>query len=980
MAFLSRHRTLLLIVLCGLIALYALLGFFGVPYAVKTYGIPALSERLQHPVLLKEISFNPFTFAVTVSEFEIQQANQRPMLGFGELFVDFEATSIVRSSYLFEEIRLTFPFGFVHLPAEGKLNLLGLIPQTTDKGEGAESPAPSDNAEDSSMPPVDIRLLSITQGVIEYRDDTKRKPIMIDVVPIEITLQNFSTRRGEENAYAFTAEFGKGETLTWEGAIHLDPLQSTGKVSLSNVKLNTFWPSIRDQFHFEILSGAVQVDARYRFDMKATPFHLQLSDGSIALSDFRLASDRVSDPVIVLPSLELDEIRLDLPARDLGVGTIRTSGAQVRTWLEQDGAINFSGLFVPVAGEKETDPPASEDTAPWTVEVQKVEVAKTQVAFEDRSLKIPMNLAIDDLQATVTDIRWPSKGSLPITASLWLNKLGSLEIDGTVQIDPLQADLKLTLAHIGLRPFQPYLDQMVQLDVKEGELELEGEVQYRSRHEAEPLLRYQGQLGIDKLDVTDAASDKKLLGWTALDLSQIALEVAPTTVKIGEIALRDPAIQLVTAEDGTMNVTRALRSPEQVGTQQEPSKPVNTAGGKKEPPPIPISIDVVTLSNLSATYVDESIEPTVTTGISDLRGSIKGLSSKQVAKAEVSLSGKVDRVASLKIQGKINPLSELTYTDLKVVLDGMDLTAVSPYAGKYAGFPITKGKLSLDLKYLVSKKKLVGENDVLIDQLTFGKETDSPDATNLPVGLAVALLKDRRGRIDIDLPVRGDLSEPDFHYGQVVLDALVNLITKVATSPFAALGSLIGGSGEELQFIGFKPGSKEIEDAAGEKVETLIKALNERPALRLEVIGTADPKRDRDALATSKVEAELQRRFTQGGKTNLQATLSKDRELALLGDLYAEKLGKQPTKRTQVSGGESVERVLTAEEIRQQLVPAMTVEEGELRRLAQDRAKAIRETLMATGEMSEDRIFLVEAEVTASEGERIPARLNLTGG
>ena len=249
MRLLARYRRILIVV-CGAVALYALLGFVALPYAVKTYGIPALSERLRHPVLLGDIQFNPFTFSLTLSSFEIQEPDHTPMLAFQELFVNFEGTSLVRSAYLFDEIRLTRPLGLVHIRSDGKLNLLDLVPPSTDnQALPAEAPAPSATAA-KPLPPVDIRLLSIRQGVIEFRDDTKRKPVSIDIVPIEITLQNFSTRPGDKNAYAFSAEFGEGEVLAWEGNIHLDPLESSGRISLANVKLNTFWPSLRDQFPF----------------------------------------------------------------------------------------------------------------------------------------------------------------------------------------------------------------------------------------------------------------------------------------------------------------------------------------------------------------------------------------------------------------------------------------------------------------------------------------------------------------------------------------------------------------------------------------------------------------------------------------------------------------------------------------------------------------------------------------------------------
>lgn len=980
MALFARYR-IVLILLCGCLALYALLGFVIAPYAVQTYVIPALSERLRHPVLLGDIRINPFTFSVALTGFEIQEPDRTPMVGFQELFVDFEGTSLVRSAYTFDEIRLTLPFGLVHLRADGTLNLLGLAPPASE--QPSQPVEPEGNAQRAPLPPVEIRLLSIQRGVIEYRDDTKQQPITIDVVPIEITLRNFGTRRGGENAYAFSAEFGQGEVLAWEGTLHLDPLESDGHVSLSHVDLTTFWPSLRDRFRFDIVSGTFLVDARYHVDLHQAPVNLLVNDAKIELADFQLSEAGSRDPVVTLPSVGVHGIRLDLPKRELGIGRVSLTGADVRAWLAEDGVINFKPLFAPVPAPEQasrpTEAPAPAATGPpWTVEVQAVEVERSQVEFEDRTLATPAQVTVENLQMSAKDLHVPLSGSIPVTAGFTLNQQGTFEGRGSVQLDPLQASLSLKLAHIGLRPFQPYLDRTMQVDIMDGEVELDGEVTYRSRSESEPMLRYVGQVGVNKLHVAERVSGKEFLGWTALGLQKVALDVSPTKVKIGEIALRDPAVRLVTEKDGSLNLSNLMRKTEPQAAEPTPPPAARESPGKKTAP-TPVDIDVVRLSKLSATFIDESIDPVVATGITDLSGTIKGLSSKQVAKAQVALAGEVDEVAPIKIQGQINPLSEDAYTHLTFLFQGVDLTAVSPYAGKYVGYPITKGKLSLDLMYQVSKKQLVGENKVLVDQLTFGEKTDSPDATSLPVRLAVGLLKDRRGRIDIDLPVRGDLNEPDFRYGRVVLNALVNLITKVATSPFSALGGLVGGGGEDLQFIEFTAGSEDLREAEQRKIDSIANALQERPALRVDVIGTADPVSDRDALAMQKISADVQRRFTQGGTKNLQAVLSPSHEFELLSDLYAEKLGKQPMKKEELPGGKSVERVLTADELRQQLVPAMGVEESELRLLAQGRAKAIRERLIEQGGLPEDRVFLVEVELAQSEGKPIRAHLNLTG-
>jgi len=980
MALFARYR-IVLILLCGCLALYALLGFVIAPYAVQTYVIPALSERLRHPVLLGDIRINPFTFSVALTGFEIQEPDRTPMVGFQELFVDFEGTSLVRSAYTFDEIRLTLPFGLVHLRADGTLNLLGLAPPASE--QPSQPVEPEGNAQRAPLPPVEIRLLSIQRGVIEYRDDTKQQPITIDVVPIEITLRNFGTRRGGENAYAFSAEFGQGEVLAWEGTLHLDPLESDGHVSLSHVDLTTFWPSLRDRFRFDIVSGTFLVDARYHVDLHQAPVNLLVNDAKIELADFQLSEAGSRDPVVTLPSVGVHGIRLDLPKRELGIDRVSLTGADVRAWLAEDGVINFKPLFAPVPAPEQasrpTEAPAPAATGPpWTVEVQAVEVERSQVEFEDRTLATPAQVTVENLQMSAKDLHVPLSGSIPVTAGFTLNQQGTFEGRGSVQLDPLQASLSLKLAHIGLRPFQPYLDRTMQVDIMDGEVELDGEVTYRSRSESEPMLRYVGQVGVNKLHVAERVSGKEFLGWTALGLQKVALDVSPTKVKIGEIALRDPAVRLVTEKDGSLNLSNLMRKTEPQAAEATPPPAARESPGKKTAP-TPVDIDVVRLSKLSATFIDESIDPVVATGITDLSGTIKGLSSKQVAKAQVALAGGGDEVAPIKIQGQINPLSEDAYTHLTFLFQGVDLTAVSPYAGKYVGYPITKGKLSLDLMYQVSKKQLVGENKVLVDQLTFGEKTDSPDATSLPVRLAVGLLKDRRGRIDIDLPVRGDLNEPDFRYGRVVLNALVNLITKVATSPFSALGGLVGGGGEDLQFIEFTAGSEDLREAEQRKIDSIANALQERPALRVDVIGTADPVSDRDALAMQKISADVQRRFTQGGTKNLQAVLSPSHEFELLSDLYAEKLGKQPMKKEELPGGKSVERVLTADELRQQLVPAMGVEESELRLLAQGRAKAIRERLIEQGGLPEDRVFLVEVELAQSEGKPIRAHLNLTG-
>jgi hypothetical protein len=390
---------------------------------------------------------------------------------------------------------------------------------------------------------------------------------------------------------------------------------------------------------------------------------------------------------------------------------------------------------------------------------------------------------------------------------------------------------------------------------------------------------------------------------------------------------------------------------------------------------------MVKLTKAAATFRDNSVQPSVQTGIFNLNGTIKGLSSKQLARADVDLSGRVGKGASLKIAGTINPLSEDAFTDLTISLGGMDLTAEGPYSRKYVGYGLSKGKLSLDLKYKISQKLLEAENRVVVDQLTFGEKVDSPDATSLPVMLAVALLKDRQGRIDIDLPIRGDLKDPDFKYGKAVISVLLNLLTKIVASPFTLIGSLIpgGGDAEELQYLEFDPGAVAIAATELKKIEAIAKGLEERPGLRLEVTGTADPVRDRNVLALEKLKAQLRARWQQGKSASKGVDFPIAEEERAIKELFDQQRSRQPVA-TPTQDAQVASKPPTIEEMRQELAAAIPVSDSDLRLLAEQRAEQMRGQFVVNGNLADERIFLTEVEVAASDHERVRSRLNITVG
>jgi len=965
----------------SLILVYSLVGFFLAPYLIKTYAIPAVAETLKRPVLIKDVEVNPFALSLRLIGFEIRETNQSALLGFEEFFINLQASSLIRRAYVFDTIRLTMPYVSARISKDGRMNLAELVPP--DDGAQASGP-PQAGKPPTEIPAIEIGEFEIAQAIVEFRDESKPKPYVLDIVPIRIVLKNFHTKPGGDNSYAFTAELDKGEMLSWAGTISLEPLRSSGKFSLSGVKLPRMWQYLHDRFRFDVIDGIVAVDANYLLNAGVTPIKLQVSQANVQVEKFAVREDGALDPVITVPALNVKGVDVDFATHDVTVGSLAIERASFTAWLNPDGTVNYQHMFAPVnsvgsppvAG---SSVPKPKDEKPWAVLIKEITLKDHSIDFDDRSLQAPAHVEVRALNFKTRGVRIPIKEALPIEVAMQLNETGAIRVDGLVLPNPLQADVALILENIAIKPFQPYLEKFARINVQSGAVNLDGTMQLAAEHSNGPFMSYEGNVSVEALSVADRDQGDEVASLHALSLSKVRVTVDPTTASIQEVGLQQPTVHLVVQPDGGLNLAKlAAASPASAAGKKE-----TAASQQAKSSLIPVAIGIVKLAKAAATFDDYSVRPSVHTALSDLTGTIKGLSSKELARADVHLAGRVGKVGQLKIAGVINPLTEDAFTDLTVTLGGMDLTAQGPYSGKYVGYGLSKGKLSIDLKYKVSKKQLEAENRIAVDQLTFGDKVDSPDAVSLPVKLAVALLTDRNGRIDIDLPIRGDLKEPDFKYGRVVVSALLNLLTKIVASPFTLMGKLIpgGGDGEELQFIEFAPGSATVTDGELRKLEVLAKGLEERPGLRLDIIGTSDPTLDRAVIGLRKLKVLLlaMRQRERRQASSKSEELSNEDEARLVTELY-EKQRAQIEKSAPSNTTEAAPKPPTVMEMKQRLAAAIPVDEPELRALARERAEQVRDQLVEGGKLAGERVFLQETDQTASGNDQVRSRLTITAG
>jgi hypothetical protein len=490
-------------------------------------------------------------------------------------------------------------------------------------------------------------------------------------------------------------------------------------------------------------------------------------------------------------------------------------------------------------------------------------------------------------------------------------------------------------------------------------------------------------------------------------------------------AASDAATAAVAKVDGAVMAAAPRANPPSTA---EPPALAEAAPSAEAPTPaktpLPaIEIGKIVISDGDYRFTDRSIEPNVRMTIAQFGGTIAGLSSTRPAKGDVDVKAVVDGAGPIAILGKLDPLGAKTAVDLKIDFKNVDLLPLSPYSGRFAGYELARGKLLLDVKLLVDGSKIDAANVITLNQFTFGKAVESPEATKLPVRLGIALLKDLEGRIVIDVPVQGDLGDPSFRVGRVVLRVVTNLLSKAAMSPFTLLGAAFGGGGDELAFQEFAPGSSEIQEAEMKKLQTMVQALTNRPGLSLALDGNYDAAADTYALKRVKLAEQVRRAIWEKkhrADPNIpppaELVITPEENVAMVKALYDERFppGTQfgtplpaapavvappppppagifqrlvravtPQAKRELQAAEQENARLAAEhakaveaavatglpfdDMHARLAEAVTIDDNDLRALAQARARRVRDYFASDGGISTERLFLAKDKTDAAD-------------
>jgi hypothetical protein len=1030
----ARKRKLViwsLVILLG----YTVTGFLILPPIIRSVAVKQLAKQLDRDVSIQKVKLNPFVLSATVDGLLIKDKDGQPFVSWDEVYVNFQLSSFFGKAWVFKEISTTKPFVRAQMNKDGTFNFSDLIAKFSTNTPSVPPKAPA-------RPLVlHIDRLHIGGAAAAFSDLTTRTPFTRIIGPLDVTLENFQTDPDNKNPYSFAGRTDAGETFSWSGYFCLDPLRSEGELSLNKISLNKYAPLYQDFVRFEIRDGSIGLHANYRLELSTSNRVAAVTNTSFALRDFKLGKAGGSNNIAELALFGVTGVSVDLEAHQAEIGSVFAKNGNFFVDRDKNNSINVVEL------SKAADTAASapggillllrsvtnavtlllNSTNQWSGTIHDVDFTNCALHLEDLVNSRPAKLDLDNIALSAKNISNIPSTNLTAALSLRWNTNGTINTAVAASFAPPTADISLALTNLDLGTLDPYLEPKVNLLILASRLGLTGQLHLRTPKNQLPQVTFNGDARLDDFHTVDGTMGEDLLKWDSLRFNGIDANLNPQIIVIKEIAVDNAYARVVIETNHTINLLTALHpagmnAPVETNASAVAKKSTAPATNEVASAAAPqISIGSIVISNAAFRFTDHSLTPDVNLAVEQLGGTIAGISSEQIQHADINLHALMDNVGPADITGHINPFSGTQTNEVKISVKDVDLTPTSPYAGKFAGYRIARGKLNLDLAYEIVGKKLASKNVITLDQFTFGEKVDSPDATHLPVRLAIAILKDRDGKIVLDVPIEGSLEDPQFRIGKVVTRAIVNILEKVATSPFSLLGAVFGGGGEELGYQDFAPGSTDLSPDNVKKLDSLVKGLYERPALQLEISGSIDPASDRDGLRRAALEKRFHtRKWHSLGKSERDATtpdqivLTPGERKSLVQQLFgeaqadgkitpafiaantnlaavaarikprfsAEKGAQFLTRPTPASASTPDQSTVVstpsklappADPMEVLLLATIPVSDSDLETLATRRAKAVRAYILQTGKVEDTRLFLTENQTggVRSDGSRV---------
>ena len=886
--------------------------------------------------------------------------------------------------------------------------------------------APSASASPAAASPASpqfdaaIDSFEMTDSALTLTDLSGATPAVLALDGIHASMQNLRTSGQALGIFDLGANIKSGGAVGVKGSVNLPSSQAEVNFTADKIALPGLQEFAQSAFVGKIDSGQVTAHADVKAHFAPGKLNVHAEPADFALDNLAISAPRAKEPPITWKHFAVALGQFDLASKQATVKEVSSDGLKVLVTRERNGQVSLQSLMrkaPPPPREtreqrlerrrrerrqrelaRKAPKPAQPAESPWKFDVQSIAFENTDASFYDRGALKPVRAHLDLLNLHLKGVSSDFAKAIDVDLNGTLNRTGTFKVAGTAAIDPLKADLRIETKRLQVRDAQAYVNTKLNAEITNSALTMDGAVSF-ARKGKDFRATYKGNVALSSLNAIDKLTGDEFLKWNELSFTRIDADIGdgPPKVSIKKIALADFYARIILNSTGKLNLNDIVAKPETAPTsltraEGEPGAtiPQPTAEATPAPSappaaaqPIPadITVSAITFDNGKVDYTDDFIQPNYSANLTDITGSVGKIGTQLTAPADVAMQGHVNGSAPLDISGSVNPLAPMALVDLKVKADGIELTGFSPYTTKYTGYPIEKGTLTLNVHYLLNQGQLTAENHIFLDQLTFGDRVANSTAANLPIRLAVSLLKNSKGEIDLNIPISGSLSDPKFSLGGIILHAVVNLIMKAITSPFTLLASALGTSsgGHDLSYVVFTPGYSTLTPDAKSQLDTISNALKERGSLKMSISGRVDPKFDRDGLKDAMVADAIN---AQKIKYLGSEAKGKDIEVAPSDPDYDKFLKRAYSKADIPKPRDAIglAKTLPPDQMKKLMIDNTKVTDDDLKKLADARANAVRRYLGDKDKIDPVRLFLAAPKLNAdgiTDGKTTRADLSL---
>jgi len=988
--FVVKYRKLFTGIAIGA-CVYALLGFFVAPWFVKKTAIEAVSTNLNANLTLHKLAINPFVLSLRIDQLQLEESAGQPVASVDEIFINFQLSSLFRWAWTFNEFHISGPELFLERDVSGELNLARLTP------EKAEAPPPPADDSGTSQPRLLILDFAIRDSVVTWSDQVPIDPVETVFGPVNIQIKELNTlpqREGRQEVVITTETQG---TLSWAGTLQLNPINSSGRATITGSHFPLTSAYMRHETGLDIVEGTADAGLNYSIttaadgslEVAVDDFDLTFADVLVRTFHGNTAAGVDESDLFSLPRIALAGGAMRWPERTISIESFIVTDPVVDLTRKSDGKLdlgpaNDSSESAANTGNLQGEDVNSADAAPWRFSLQQLGVERLSLSLIDESVAPAAEVGIESLDLKIRDISNDPGANFPTELMLVPRTGGSISLSGNLAVLPEPIlDFELNIENLALAGAHPYLQPLADVNLDSGALNLAAQL----RSDSVDRLLLTGDLNIADFLITETDEGSRLGSWARMDIKNFIFSEEKRSFEASELLFDKPYGDILIAADGSVNLGRVRKSASAAEDEEAEVTKTNDSADSA----FAVVIGRILIEDASADFADQSLPLPFEAQIANLNGNMTTISTTSSEPSTVEMEGTVDEFGFVRISGSTTPLETKRNTDLKITFQNVAIPKFSAYTIPFAGREIASGKLDLDLGYKVTQSELTGENKIVLRDLELGDKVPHPGAMSLPLGLAVALLKDPDGKIDIDLPIRGNVDDPEFRYGGVVLKALGTLIVKIVASPFALLGNLLGVEASELEYVSFLPGRADLTPPELERAGQLAEALTLRPVLVLELRGAISREQDGLAMRQAKLDSLVESRLPEA---NAGDAMYAEQRLSALEALYTEtttladptaEMAALRAKFTAPAADENSEKaspqfdeLAYASELHRLLVAVQTVDDTELATLANERAENIRDAISAAGPELTGRIIVASPQaVESDDGESVAMKITL---